>query len=106
MGNNLNHTEIKGCDPTYSLETCNCTLGIQYDSEMDVDLSIGFDLAIWAVMCPMVILSNLLLLGLAHYERFGGDPQKRSLGNRLASQAALSAIGLNTVRTVTFLLMR
>ena len=103
-----NQTGVKGWNPTFTLEIYNCTLGFRKnDSVEDVETeSIGFDIVIWTLLCPMVILSNLLLFGVAHYERFGGDPQKRSLGNRLVFQASFSLIGLNSIRTITFLLMR
>ena len=103
----INQTAITGWVPTNTLETYNCTLGnMMNNSEVDRYTSGDLDIGIWVLLCPMAILGNFLLLGLAHYERFGGDPQKRSLGNRIASQAALSAVGLNSFRTITFLLMR
>ena len=107
MEANINQTVIKGWNPTNTLETYNCTLGnLMNNSEVDRYTSVGLDIAIWVLLSPMVIFSNLLLLGLAHYERFGGDPQKRSLGNQIASQAALSLVGLNSLRTIDFMLMR
>ena len=35
---------------------------------------------------------NALLWSIFHYERFGGDPQKRGLQNRLVSELVLSAL--------------
>ena len=40
----------------------------------------------WTIGLPM-------MLGILHYERFGGDPQKRGLGNRLISCGILSLLG-------------
>ena len=37
----------------------------------------------------LIILGNFLWFGVIHYEKFGGDPQKRSLTNQLTSHAAI-----------------
>lgn len=43
----------------------------------------------WAVTMSF---GNGLLWGIYHYERFGGDPQKRGLQNRIASEIFLSLL--------------
>ena len=46
----------------------------------------------WMSWFLNLTLGNALLLGVWHYERFGGDPQKRSLQNRLVSEIAISGL--------------
>ena len=48
-------------------------------------------------------LGNALLLGILHYERFGGDPQKRSVRNRMASEMVLCVACLSNLSIVMFL---
>ena len=48
-------------------------------------------------------LGNALLLGILHYERFGGDPQKRSVRNRMASEMVLCVASLSNLSIVMFL---
>ena len=46
-----------------------------------------FDVCLWTSTVTAWTLGPLLMFGIIHYEKFGGDPQKRSLGNRLISSA-------------------
>ena len=46
----------------------------------------------WMSWFLNLTLGNALLLGVWHYERFGGDPQKRGLQNRLVSEIAVSGL--------------
>ena len=48
-------------------------------------------------------LGNALLMGIIHYERFGGDPQKRSIRNRLTSEIVVCATGISNLCIVMFL---
>ena len=48
-------------------------------------------------------LGNALLLGILHYERFGGDPQKRSVRNRMASEMVVCVASLSNLSIVMFL---
>ena len=60
-----------------STEVVNNTSDIQNISSNQVFASI--------FLFGLTALNNVLLLAIIHYERFGGDPQKRGLGNRLIS---------------------
>ena len=40
---------------------------------------------LWALFPLTTMVGNGFLIAVIHYERFTGDPQKRSLHNRLAS---------------------
>ena len=48
-------------------------------------------------------LGNALLIGIIHYERFGGDPQKRSVRNRMASEMVVCVAILSNLSIVMFL---
>ena len=48
-------------------------------------------------------LGNTLLFGILHYERFGGDPQKRSVRNRMASEMVVCVASLSNLSIVMFL---
>ena len=43
------------------------------------------DVVMWIMVVFASTIATFLLLTLIHFERCGGDPQKRSLGNRLLS---------------------
>ena len=45
-----------------------------------------FDVVYWTWTAVIFTIGIPLNLGILHYERFGGDPQKRSLTNRLTSR--------------------
>ena len=44
----------------------------------------------WAQVMVVSTLGYCLLFAIIHFERFGGDTQKRSLGNRLSSLGAVN----------------
>ena len=46
---------------------------------------------------------NALLIGIIHYEKFGGDPQKRSVRNRMASEMVVCVAILSNLSIVMFL---
>ena len=46
---------------------------------------------------PSVILGSLMFLVIIHFERYGGDPMKRSIANKL-----VSAISVSSMTTMTF----
>ena len=55
------------------------------DGEIE-DLQIGIFLKVVGVLSYFLSnLGNILLLSIVHYEKFGHDPQKRSLPDRLFS---------------------
>ena len=53
---------------------------------------VGLRVVLWLVNIVSFTFGNLLLLSILHYERYGGDPQKRSLGNRLAADMCLAIL--------------
>ena len=57
---------------------------------------------LWPLYILTSTLGSAMLLGIVHYEKFGDDPQKRSLGNRLASDMILLIVFSVNVGTVAF----
>ncbi len=49
-------------------------------------VEIGITVGLYSVI---EIIGNSLLFGVVYYEKYGGDPQKRTLVNRLISQICL-----------------
>lgn len=50
--------------------------------KVDPILTAHFDRVLWVSTALAWTIGPLLIYGILHYEWFGGDPQKRSLGNR------------------------
>ena len=48
------------------------------------------DILLWTLAPPSLLFGALLTYAIVHYEWYGGDSQKRSLGNRILSQCAIS----------------
>ena len=51
---------------------------------------INFDVFYWVCTAFVVLYGTLITIGIFYYERYSGDPQKRSLGNRFVSKGVLS----------------
>ena len=52
----------------------------------EIQIEIGAFIKVFGILSYFLSnLGNLLLLGIAHYEKFGQDPQKRSLSDRVLS---------------------
>ena len=56
-----------------------------------------FDIAYWIWAFVILLLGIPMNFGIVHYEWFGGDPQKRSLTNRIISSYVIA----NTTAGVT-----
>ena len=65
-----------------------------------------FDVCLWTSTVIAWTLGSLLMLGIIHYEKFGGDPQKRSLGNRLISSAVMSLAAYAFCWQIVLILIR
>ena len=64
------------------------------------------DIVNWTSLTITFTLVFALFAGIIHYEWYGEDSQKRSLGNRLVSHAALAAIFENFWRHLGIILVR
>ena len=60
----------------------NITSELYQEMYQDIPLKVTL-----SALCLTLVLSSPLLLGIAHFEKFGGDPQKRCIGNKLISYA-------------------
>ena len=71
---------------SYSCFVEQCWIRIE---EEDIDLNVlqNFDVFYWLMATFLLVFGLPLNLSIIHYERFGGDSQKRSLGNRFSSYA-------------------
>ena len=73
-------------DDTKSMPLVKCILNFQQPS-IEVWALNTFDAFMWMSSFAAWSIGSLLMFGIIHYEKYGGDPQKRSLGNRLISCA-------------------
>ena len=76
---------LENCTSTAFVE--NCTLAT---FAIDEPASTLTDCLMWSMAGLSFTLGNLMLFGLYHYEKFGEDPAKRSLFNRLISQCLIA----------------
>ena len=90
--------------PDMSFHVANCSLTVGQDWKNH--WSVYHDVVMWVLGVACLTLGNGLTAGIVHYEWFGGDPQKRSLGNRLSSHVALSWMAASVTRTAYTLLFR
>ena len=49
-----------------------------------------------------MLFGSILYLGIIYYERFGGDPLKRSIQNRMISATAFSALMMSYIANAGF----
>ena len=80
------HSKFQGnCTSTTFME--NCTLATFAIDDPDNTMT---DCLMWSMTGLSFTLGNLMLFSLYHYEKFGEDPAKRSLFNRLVSQCLIA----------------
>ena len=65
-----------------------------------------YDVYLWTSFGFCWTVGLGLLLGLIHYEKFGGDPQKRSLNNRLISSGVWSLIAQSAFLQIVIIMVR
>ena len=76
-------------------DSFHCLLEACWIQIRDEDYQIGlehFDFLYWVVVSLMVTFGLPLNLLIIHFEILGGDPQKRSLTNRLSTKALIFAV--------------
>ena len=67
--------------------------------------SLGLRVVLWFINSITFSFGNALLLSILHYERYGGDPQKRSLGNRLAADIGLAILLCTNIGIFSFIVL-
>ena len=66
----------------------------------EIQIEIGAFIQVFGILSYFLSnLGNLLLLGIAHYEKFGQDPQKRSLPDRVLSFNIILAVVISVIHS-------
>ena len=73
---------------------------------LDPDHLYYFDISFWACVGMVLIFGLPLNCGIVYYEWFGGDPQKRSLGNQILSLGSLTHISSTILCYLFIILLR
>ena len=64
------------------------------------------DVVMWSMILFASTVCTFLMIALIAFERSGGDPQKRSLGNRLVSNNLIIILVLSWTRNSFLVLAR
>ena len=72
------------------VEKCLVNLTKHWNGEISIASVEIFEISYWIWTVLIIILGIPLCLGILHYEWFDGDPQKRSLINRMMSSFVIS----------------
>ena len=72
------------------VEKCQVNLTQHWSQEIPIQSLMIFDIFFWTCDALIIILGIPLNIGVVHYEWYGGDPQKRSLSNRMMSSFAIA----------------
>ena len=83
----MNFTSAKLKDSCF-LEKCL----VQIDDHITDEQFFYLDIVYWTSAVVMIVIGIPFNFGLVHYEIYGGDPQKRSLANRMISSSVMSNI--------------
>ena len=67
-------------------------IGFEPFQDLIVDVPLRIYQGIVAIFT--LLFGSIFYLGIVHYERYGGDPLKRSIQNRLISATAITALML------------
>ena len=96
---------IADCLAVYSHHCKAHTADLSQVAEYETSL-VGSDILMWAQVMVVSTLGYCLLFAIIHFERFGGDTQKRSLGNRLSSFGAVNVCLQITFRSTIIIFIR
>ena len=64
----------------------DCQMLYQTNTSFRNDEIVLPDIILWTLFTATTTIGNAFLIAVIYHERFGGDPQKRCLQNRLASK--------------------
>ena len=92
-----------GCNAVY-IQQCKAHWSEVYQAD-DSSLVVS-DILLWAQVGLVSSLGSFLLFAILHFERFGGDVQKRSLGNRLVSHGAANSWLQTITRSLLIITVR
>ena len=75
---------------TCIVEKCQINMTVHWSGKVaEVSLRV-FDISYWTCTVIMMIFGIPLNVGIINYEWYGGDPQKRSLSNRMMSSYVIA----------------
>ena len=75
---------------TCIVEKCQINMTVHWSGKVaEVSLRV-FDISYWTCAVLMMIFGIPLNVGIINYEWYGGDPQKRSLSNRMISSCVIA----------------
>ena len=82
------------------IETCRVNLTRHWSTEIPASTLRGFDIFYWTCDVLIILLGIPLNIGIIHYEWFGGDPQKRSLSNRMTTSFIIANCVAGTIEHI------
>ena len=74
----------------YLVEKCQVNLTQHWSQEIPIQSLTIFDIFFWTCDALMIIFGIPVNIGVIHFEWYGGDPQKRSLSNRMMSSGVIA----------------
>ena len=74
---------------------------IEFEPFQDLVVDVPLRIYQGIVAIFTLLFGNIFYLGIVHYERYGGDPLKRSIQNQLISATAITALILCYISNVT-----
>ena len=86
-------------------ESCFQNSSLNKTLEVDKDGLFQIDVIIW-VTIPLLLIGNVFLSWLVHFEWYGGDPQKRSVNNRLISSFLICIMICNVAKCALLIVFR
>ena len=72
------------------IEKCQVNVTQHWSGEIPIQSLRIFDIFFWTFNALIIIFGIPLNIGIIHYEWYGGDPQKRSLSNRIISSSVIA----------------
>ena len=72
------------------IEKCQVNMTQQWGQEIPTKSLEIFDIFFWTCDALMIIFGIPVNIGVIHFEWYGGDPQKRSLSNRMMSSGVIA----------------
>ena len=72
------------------VEKCHVNLTRHWSGEIPTSSLMHYDIFYWTVNAIIILFGIPFNIGIIHYEWYGGDPQKRSLSNRMVTSGIIA----------------
>ena len=82
------------------IEKCQVNVTQHWSNEIPIQSLRIFDIFFWTCNALIIIFGIPLNVGIIHYEWFGGDPQKRSLSNRMTTSFIIANCVAGTIEHI------